>query len=60
MKTVFKVVADTRKMTVVTEVRQGNKLLWTKKYPSISDALLDMLNGIASVQAKQAKEATLS
>ena len=60
MKTVFKVVADTRKMTVITEVRQGNKLVWTKKYPSISDALVDMLNGIASVQAKRAEKEPLS
>ena len=60
MKTIFKVIADTRKMTVTTEVRQGNKLMWTKQYPSISDALADMLNGIASAQAKQAKEASLS
>jgi len=60
MKTIFKVIADTRKMTVTTEVRQGNKLMWTKQYPSISDALADMLNGIASVQAKRSKEEALS
>lgn len=56
MKTVFRIVADTKAMTVTADVHQGNKLMWTKQYPSISHALNDMLNGIASVQAKRAKE----
>ena len=57
MKTVFRVTADTKKMTVHSEVRQGGKLMWTKHYPTISDALLDMLDGIAAVQEKLASEA---
>ena len=56
MKTVFRIVADTKAMTVTADVHQANKLMWTKQYPSISDALGDMLNGIASVQAKRSKE----
>ena len=56
MKTVFRIVADTKAMTAT--VHQANKLMWTKRYPSISDALLDMLNGIAAVQQRNAEEAT--
>jgi len=58
MRTVFKVIADTKKMTVYTEVRQGGKLMWTKKYPTIVAALEDMLHGIATVQQRNAEEAT--